>query len=548
MDGDARGDRRAYELLITGGTVVDGTGGPRFAAAVGVTRRWGGASATVVVLRDAAAIEDAIGRAARLLDARGKVVAPGFIDLHSHSGLVLLANPLHEAKVAQGVTTEVVGVDGLSYAPIRLAAHMRELVEMNAGLDGSPDIEFDWASVEQYLDRLDGRSVNVGFLVGNSALRLATTGWSDVPPRESDMVDMRAMLREAMEEGAYGISSGLDYPPGSYASTEELANLASEAAKLHGIYHTHVRYTLGDRFLDPFREAIDIGRRGASPSHITHFYHRATFPGTAEQMLQLVDDARAEGLDVTFDSYPYEWASTRLLITLPPWVQAGGPAATRERLADPQVRARIRDEMQARGVLYAGAGGLADIRLGAFRRPENMHCESQTLGQICADAGSDMVDTMCELLLSEGLGVNQVTPGPNLPGIRRFYQHPLAMVGTDSTFVGRKPSPRSYGSYPRILGQFVRDEAVLSLEAAVAKMTSMPATRLGLKDRGRIADGLVADLVIFDPATVRSNATYEEPRRFPTGIDMVIVNGVPVVDGGEHTGALPGRALRRGRD
>jgi N-acyl-D-amino-acid deacylase len=541
-------DERRFELLITGGTVVDGTGGPRFEATVGVTRRWAGASATVVVLRDADAIEDAIGRSERLLDARGKVVAPGFIDLHSHSGLVLLANPLHEAKVAQGVTTEVVGVDGLSYAPIRLAAHMRELVEMNAGLDGSPDIEFDWATVEQYLERLERRSVNVAMLVGNSALRLATTGWANVEPKDHDVVEMRSMLREAMEEGAYGLSSGLDYPPGSYASTGELATLASEAAKLHGFYHTHVRYTLGDRFLDPFREAIDIGRRGGSPAHITHFYHRATFPGTPEQMLDLVDDARAEGLDVTFDAYPYEWASTRLLITIPTWVQEGGPAATKERLADRQVRAKVRDELQARGVLYAGAGGIADIRLGAFRNPENRHCEGRTLGDICAEEGTDLVDRLCDLLLEEDLRLNQVTPGPHTDGIRRFYQHPVAMVGTDSTFVGWKPSPRSYGSYPRILGQFVRDEGVLGLEEAVAKMTSMPADRLGLKARGRIADDAIADLVIFDPATVRSNATYDEPRKAPDGISHVLVDGRFVLEDGEHTGAMPGRALRRGRD
>ena len=540
---------RSYELLIVGGTVVDGTGAPAFGAAIGATRGAQGETARLVVLRDVAAIEDAVGRTARLIHAEGKVVAPGFIDLHSHSGLVLLTERRHEPKVRQGVTTEVVGVDGLSYAPIDDPQRLAELVEMNGGLDGRPALDYDWGSVASYLDRFDeGTGVNVALLVGNSALRLNTTGWDERDPTSAELASMRSQLREGMEAGAYGLSSGLDYPPGAYASTAELADLAAVAAKLGGFYHSHVRYTLGDRFLDPFREAIDIGRRGSSPSHITHFYHRATFPGTPEQMLQLVDDARAEGLDVTFDAYPYEWASTRLLITIPLWVQADGPAATRERLADPAVRARIRDELQARGVLYAGAGGIADIRLGAFRRPENLHCEGRTLGQVCADDGSDMVDTMCELLLSEGLGVNQVTPGPNLPGIQRFYQHPVAMVGTDSTFVGRKPSPRSYGSYPRILGQFVRDEALLSLEQAVAKMTSLPAARLGLKDRGRIADGLVADLVVFDPATVRSNATYDEPRQFPTGIDMVVVDGVPVVDGGEHTGALPGRALRRGRD
>lgn len=546
-------DGRQYELLIVDGSVFDGTGAPGFPAAVGVSREFGGGSARIVVLRDRDAIDDAIGRTARLIHARGKVVAPGFIDLHSHSGLMLLAEPRHEPKVRQGVTTEVIGIDGLSYAPIADGERLAELVEMNAGLDGLPEIAYDWDSVTSYLDRFDrGIAVNVAFLVGNSALRLGTSGWDERDPSAAELASMRSMLRESMEEGAYGISSGLDYPPGSYASTGELADLASVSARLGGFYHSHVRYTLGDRFLDPFRKAIDIGRRGGSPSHITHFYHRATFPGTPDQMLALVDDARAEGLDVTFDAYPYEWASTRLLITIPPWVQAGGPGPTKERLADRAVRDRIRGELRERGVLYAGAGGIADIRLGYFARAANLAYEGRTLGDVGKEIGGDLVDVLCDLLLSEGLRLNQVTPGPHTDGIRRFYRHPQAMVGTDSTFVGAKPSPRTYGSYPRILGQFVRDEALLSLEAAVAKMTSLPAARLGLKDRGRIADGFVADLVVFDPASVRANATYEEPRRFPDGIEQVIVNGTPVVDTGAggtaHTGALPGRALRRGRD
>jgi N-acyl-D-amino-acid deacylase len=538
-----------YELLIDRGTIVDGTGTRGFSGAVGVRRDQPGGSARIDVLRDRDAIDDAVGRADRLIDARDRVVAPGFIDLHSHSGLMILAEPRHEPKVRQGVTTEVVGVDGLSYAPVTSPAHLAELVEMNGGLDGLPDIAFDWDSVESYLDRFDaGMGLNVAFLVGNSALRLGAIGWDEREATATEQASMRSMLVEAMEEGAYGLSSGLDYPPGSYASTEELANLAHASAPLGGFYHSHVRYTLGDRFLDPFREAIDIGRRGGSPAHITHFYHRATFPGTPEQMLGLVDDARAEGLDVTFDAYPYEWASTRLLITVPPWVQAGGPGPTKERLADRTVRDRIRTELRERGVLYAGAGGIADIRLGYFARPENLRFEGRTLGDVGKEIGGDPVDVLCDLLLAENLRLNQVTPGPHTDGIRRFYRHPISMVGTDSTFVGAKPSPRSYGSYPRILGQFVRDEALLTLEAAVAKMTSMPAARLGLKHRGRIADGYVADLVVFDPKAVRANATYEEPRRFPDGIELVIVNGTPVVDAGRHTGALPGRALRRGRD
>ena len=543
-------DAPRFSLLITGGTIVDGTGAPRFAGALGVLAPDDGGAARIRVLRDEEAIDAARGIARRSIDATGQVVAPGFIDLHSHSGLIILAEPSHEPKIRQGVTTEIVGVDGLSYAPFPDRADLAAFTAMNAGLDGDPRprVKLDWSSVASYLGRFDrGVGLNVGMLVGNSALRLATVGWLDRPAGAAALTDMRAMLREAMEEGAFGVSSGLDYPPGAYATTDELAALADEAGKLGGFYHSHVRYTLGDRFLDPFREAIDIGRRAAAPSHITHFYHRQTFPGTPDEMLGLVDDARAEGLDVTFDAYPSEWASTRLLITVPLWVQEGGPGPTKDRLADPAVRDRIRVELQERGVLYAGARGLVAIRLGAFRSPKNIRWEGFPLGEVAAVTGRDPVDVLCDLLLEEDLRLNQVTPGPHTDGIRRFYQHPVAMVGTDSTFVGAKPSPRTYGSYPRILGQFVREEALLTLEAAVAKMTSLPADRLGLRDRGRLADGLVADLVVFDPAKVRSNATYHEPRKFPDGIEHVIVNGTHVVEYGAPTGRLPGRSVRRGR-
>ena len=359
---------------------------------------------------------------------------------------------------------------------------------------------------------------------------------------------MRGVLREAMAEGAFGLSSGLDYPPGSFATTEELAALTAEAGRAGGFYHSHVRYPLGDRYLDPFREAIDIGRRAGAPAHITHFYHRATHPGGPEPMLALVDDARAEGLDVTFDTYPSEWASTRLLIQLPQWIQAGGPGPLKERLADRAARDRVRAEFTARGASYASAAGWADVRLGAFHRPENLRWESRTVADVMAETGHDALDVICDLLLAEDLGVAQVTSGPAAETLPLFVAHPVGMVGTDSTFFGDKPSPRTYGSFPRILGQFVRDEALLSLEEAVRKMTSAPAARLGLRDRGVIRDGAVADLVVFDPATVRSTATYDEPRSYPIGIEHVIVAGTPVVADGVHTGATPGRALRHGRD
>jgi N-acyl-D-amino-acid deacylase len=526
------------DLLIEGGTLVDGSGAAGRPGSIAVV----GDRLHVFAPTD----RDRPLQVGRLIEARGKVVAPGFIDLHSHAGLMILADPRHEPKVRQGVTTEVIGVDGLSYAPLPDQAARDALIEMNAGLDGAPDIGADWQTVGSYLDRFDGKvAVNIGLLIGNSALRISRLGWDNVPADERAVADMRAMLREAMEAGAMGVSSGLDYPPGAFATTDELAALTAEAAMGGGLYHTHVRYPLGDRYLDPFREAVEIGRRGGGPVHITHFYHRQTHPGPPEPLLALVDDARAEGLDVTFDTYPYEWASTRLLIQFPQWIQAGGPGPLKERLADRAAREKVRDELRERGAAYTSPAGWADVRLGYFANPDNLRWEGRSLADVMGERGTDAVDTMCDLLLTENLRVNQVTSGPWAETLHHFVIHPVGMFGTDSTFIGEKPSPRTYGSFPRVLGEFVRDRALLGLEEAVRKMTSAPAARLGLTDRGLLQDGLAADVVVFDPETVRSNATYDEPRRFPDGIDHVIVNGTLVVDDGHHTGALPGRAVRR---
>jgi N-acyl-D-amino-acid deacylase len=527
------------DLAIVGGTVVDGTGNP-------------GRPGTVLVSGERLRIiapEADHPRAGRTIDAAKRVVAPGFIDLHSHGGLVILHDPLHEPKVRQGVTTEIVGVDGLSTVPIPNRDDLDALIEMDAGLDDDPPIDHDWDSVAGLLERYDrGRSINVGTLIGNSALRIAAVGWNDEPAGPADLDRMRAFLREGMQEGAVGLSSGLDYPPGSYASTVELAALTAEAGRNGGFYHSHVRYQLGDRHLDPFREAIDIGRQGGAPAHITHFYYRSTYPGTPETLLALVDDARAEGLDVTFDTYPYEWASTRLLVQLPGWIQEGGPGLLKQRLADTTARERLRRELNERGAAYTSPAGWADVRLGAFRNPENLRWESRMLAEVMHETGTDAVDAMCDLLLAENLRVGQVTGGPTTESLAPFLRHPAGMVATDSTFVGARPSPRTYGSYPRVLGQFVREEAWLGLEEAVHRMTGAPAARLGLRERGVLWDGARADIVVFDPATVRATATYDEPRSYPVGIETVIVNGTVVVDGERHTGATPGRAIRLGRD
>jgi N-acyl-D-amino-acid deacylase len=536
---------QAFDVLITRGTVVDGTGAPGFEGAVGVVGASGGRDATLVVLRDAGEIEAATAVAGRVIDAIDKVVAPGFIDLHSHSGLMILADPVHAPKVRQGVTTELVGVDGNAYAPFANLADLAAFVELNGGLDGRPEIDYDWDTVASYLSRFDGTvAVNVAYLIGNSALRICALGWEEVAADRPAADRMRSLLREGMEEGAFGLSTGLDYPPGSYATTEEIAGLGREAARLGGFYHTHVRYQLGDRYLDPFREALEIGRSGDVPVHVTHLYRRATSPGGPEPILDLIESARASGMDVSFDAYPYPWSSTRLLILMPLWIQSGGPDAIKGRLADAAIRPRLREAVDARGLAYGGENVWATIRLGAFRTAELGRYEGWSIAAVAADRDQHPADAMADMLVAEDLGVNEVAAGPDPVSLPRFVTHPLGMVGTDSIFIGDYPSPRTYGSYPRILAEFVRDRGLLTLEEAVWKMTGYPAQRLGITDRGVLRDGAFADVTVFDPQRIRSNATYEEPRREPDGVDYVFVNGTPVVDEGLVTGALPGHALR----
>ena len=520
------------DLLISGGLIVDGSGSAGFYGAVGVEGE------TVRILRgDPASVQ-----AARTIDATDHVVCPGFIDVHAHSGLVILAEPRHEPKVRQGVTTELVGVDGNSYAPYRSHEDFLRFVELNSGLDGNPPLPGRWSTVAEYLGMFDRKvAVNVAYIIGNSPLRIATVGWNDRPPSERELADMKALLREGMEEGAFGLSTGLDYPPGNYADTDELVELSMVAARLGGIYHTHVRYKLGDQFLDPFREAIEIGRRGGIPAHITHLYQRANAKGGASRLLGLVEDAREEGLDVTFDSYPYIYSGTRLLILFPNWAHDGGPAKVREVLATPEGRERLRTEVHPRGISWQ------DMWLTYFKRPHNKRFEGRSPAEVAKMLGRHVVDAMCDLLLDEDLQVSFVTAGGNGNTLPKFVAHPLSMVGSDAVLLGDYPSPRTYGCFPVILAEFVREEGFLSLPEAIRKMTAYPAQRLGIPDRGLLRDGMKADITIFHPGNVKAPATRHDPKQFPIGIEYVIVNGRVVVDRGEHTGVLAGRALRHGR-
>jgi N-acyl-D-amino-acid deacylase len=520
------------DLLIRDGLIIDGTGNPGFYGAVGVEGE------QVRILRgDLSGVQ-----AARVIDATGLIVCPGFIDMHAHSGLVMLAEPQHEPKVRQGVTTELIGIDGCSYAPFRSQEDFKQFVELNSGLDGNPPLPGQWSTVEQYLNMFSNRvAVNVAYILGNSPVRICAMGWEDRRPAGAELADMQAVLRESMEEGAFGLSTGLDYPPGSYADTAELVALSREAARLGGIYHTHVRYSLGDRFLDPFKEALDIGRQSGIPVHITHFYHRTTAPAGASHLLGLVEDARNEGLDVTFDSYPYAFSSTRLLIVIPQWAHNGGTEHLKEILRSPDMRQRLRQEMGPR------AASWQDMWLTYFKRPEHHKYEGRSIAQVAEMLGKDEVDAICDLLLAEDLQVSYVSAGANTATLPKFVSHPLSMVGSDALLIGDYPSPRTYGTFPIILAEYVREERFLSLPDAIRKMTSFPAQRLGIPDRGLLRHGFKADIVVFDARRVKAPATRTQPKQFPIGIEYVMVNGKVVVDKGRHTGVLAGRALRHGR-
>ncbi|MBI2872048.1 MAG: D-aminoacylase [Chloroflexi bacterium] len=515
------------DLLIKSGLVMDGTGNQGYPAAVGVEGE------TVRILRrDVSSVQ-----AAKTIDATGMVVCPGFIDMHAHSGLMALHQPRHEPKVRQGVTTELIGVDGISYAPLPTPEDFDSLLLLNAGLDGSPPLPRRWSTVAEYLSLFDDRvACNFAYLIGNSALRISTMGWDDRRPTGEELETMRSLVRQGMEEGAFGISTGLTYPPGGYADTSELVELSREVARLGGIYVTHVRYTLGDQFLDPYREAIEIGRQSGVAVHISHLHNPR--PGGARRLLALVDDALLEGLDVTYDSYSYPYSSSRMEAVLPDWAHDGGPDRLLELMRSPEGRRRMAESLTVRAPSWDA------VLVTNFSRPHNQRWDGKSLAAIAEGLGKSIIDTLCDLLLEEEMRLSYVILGGNPLNIREFFRHPAHMVGSDALLFGDHVNPRSYGCFPLVLGDFVREEQVLELAQAIRKMTSFPAQRLGLHDRGILRDGMKADIVVFDPRTVRANATLAEPCRYPDGIEYVVVNGKTVVEKGQHTGRLPGRALR----
>ena len=519
-----------FDLLIKGGLVLDGAANPGIFLSVAIKDN------RIHLLRgDISNI-----KAHRTIDATGKVVSPGFIDVHAHSGLVILSEPEHMPKVHQGVTTELIGIDGNSYAPFHDSADLNRMVQINSGLDGDPTIDYDWNTVTDYLDKFDKKvSVNIAYVVGNSPLRVGAMGWTANKPSTKQLDQQKGLLREAMQEGAFGISTGLDYPPGNYADTDELVDLAKESSKLGGFYHTHVRYRLGDRYLDPFREAIEIGKRSGIPIHLTHMFRRTTNPGGISNIFDLVEDARSQGMDITFDCFPYKYGGTRILIIFPDWAHEGGPEKLIQVLSSKDARKRLKKEVVPRSL------GWDEMWLTYFKKPNNKQYEGKSLAFVSEMRNQHPVDALCDLLLDEELRVSYFADAIDARTLPDLIAHPLYMVGSDALLIGDYPPPMGYGCFPAILSEIVREEKKLSLPEAVRKMTSYPAQRIGLKDRGLIKDNFKADIVIFDPDTIKANASRQNPRELSTGVDYVIVNGSIVIDKGIHTGLLPGRSLKR---
>jgi N-acyl-D-amino-acid deacylase len=525
------------DLLIRDGMVVDGSGAPGRRADVGVRD---GRITAVASLAGAAA--------ARTIDADGLVVCPGFIDIHAHSDLQLLAHPEHDPKVRQGVTLDVIGQDGLSYAPVD--DHV--LDQMRAQLIGwngdPPGIDWGWRSVAEFLDRFDrGVGINAAYLLPHGTIRMLAMGSEERAPTAGELDRMRSLVAEGLRDGAVGLSAGLTYAPGMYAQDDELVELCSVMAGTGGFYCPHHR-NYGMTALEGYRDTIEIARAASVPLHLAHAH--LGFPvnrGRAGELLAMLEQARAEGVDITLDTYPYLAGATYLHAYLPGWVQSGGTEATLERLRDVSRREAIRHEMEV-----TGSDGFHDVPIdwdiivvSSAGLPENRRWVGRTVADGAAEAGKAPIDFYCDLLVEERLTCASISHIGNEENVRAIMQDPGHAAGSDGILVGDRPHPRGWGTFPRYLAVYVRELGLLDLERAIAKMTSIPARRLGFADRGLVREGMAADLVCFDAANVRDTATYDEPRQPPIGIPFVAVNGRLVIDDGAHTGALPGRALRR---
>ncbi|MFI5764025.1 amidohydrolase family protein [Streptomyces sp. NPDC051563] len=533
------------DLVIRNARVVDGTGTASYRADV--------------ALRDGRIQEirtEGDGprpSARRTVDADGLALAPGFIDMHAHSDLALLRDPDHSAKVAQGVTLEVLGQDGLSYAP----ADDRTLAEVRQAITGwngdGGDIDFDWRTVGEYLDRLDrgfdgqGIAVNAAYLVPQGTVRMHAMGWEDRDPTPHELDRMRQLVAEGLQQGAVGMSSGLTYTPGMYAKDGELTELCRVVAAYDGYYCPHHR-SYGAGALQAYQEMVDLTREAGCALHLAHAtMNFGVNKGKAPDLLALLDRALDQGADITLDTYPYTPGCTTLVATLPSWANEGGPQALLERLADDVTAERIRHDLEEVG--SDGCHGVPmeweTIEISGVSDPGLASCVGKTIAESARMRGEAPWTTARRLLIGDRLGTTILQHVGHEDNVRRIMKHRAHTAGSDGILQGYKPHPRAYGTFPQYLGKYVRELGELSLEECVAHMTSRPAARLRLPDRGLVREGYRADLVLFDPGTVAAGSSFEAPRTLPYGIPHVLIDGRFVIEHGKRTQQLAGRSIRR---
>lgn len=525
-----------YDLLITNGRVIDGGGNP-----------WTRADVAVVADR-IVAVGPLKGAAAKqTIDADGQFVTPGFVDMHTHSDLQPLANPLHECKTRQGVTLDVIGQDGLGLAPVtrETSAQLRSQL---AGWNGDPsNVDWDWSTVTEYLDKFDEKvAVNVAFLVPHGTVRMAIMGTDNRAPTDDELSRMRAMVDQCMREGAVGLSTGLTYTPGMYATDDEIVELCKMIRPYGGYYCPHHR-NYGMHAIQGYTDSIQIARRAGVPVNLTHAHFG--FPinkNRAPELLAVFDKARAEGVDVTLDTYPYVAGATYLHAILPSWVHAGGIDPTLARLQDSETRARIQREVEVEGSdsWHAVPVDWNTIQIAGTPNGIDAWAVGMRLDEAAKKAGMAPFDYYCDLLIRTRLGASQLAFIGNEENVQTILQHPIHLVGSDGILVGDMPHPRGWGSHAHFLAHYVRDLGLLTWEEGIRHMTSAATQRLGVLERGYVRRGMMADLVVFDPDTLQDTATYENPRSYPFGVSHVINNGTFVVQDGQTTGATPGRALR----
>jgi N-acyl-D-amino-acid deacylase len=490
-------------------------------------------------------------KAAMVIDATGMMVCPGFVDIHTHSDLYLLQNPLAESKIRQGVTTELVGNCGGSAAPL-IGAARDVLVDYARDLE----VKVDWSSIDEYLLRLNNlrTSVNVATLVGAETLRLCILGTKDVKADPESLRKMNGLLAESMLQGAFGLSSGLIYAPGCYASTEELISLASTSASLGGIYTSHIRGE-GGTLVRAVEEAIRIGREARTFVEISH--HKACGKpnwGLVNETLKMIERARAEGIDVGFDVYPYTASNTSLDSILPPWARDGGKEAILSRLKKPDERRRITEAFSTRSDEFENTvmeDGWENIVVQGLSHGSNRRFENRSVADVAKELGKDPAETAFDLMVEEDLGVSAIFHEISEDDVMTVMRHPLACIGSDGMsesaygpLSNSATHPRSFGTFPRVLRRYSIEKGLFPLHEAIMKMTSIPAKRIGLLDRGVLAKGMAADVVIFDPLKVKDLATFEDSRRYPEGIVTVLVNGAVTIENGKHTKERAGLVLR----